>query len=239
MAKSDVDVIICWPKSMDYPLWRDFIMHHKQYFNRIFIAFTETNQGSDYCHFVESSLEGSEFCFLYPQTPAGEDWRSHAVNMALDESTAKWVWFTEQDLFVTSPSFWPIVRLALQKYDVIGYKDGATRMHPSNLWVKREFINKTSRDFGIVPDKLDHFARFYTQLQMANPKVKILKEMHEGGHFYHMNGLSHNLSLVQNGLPVTYKEDDFKAYLLMTMDVQKLDEQYQTMCEGYLHENIG
>lgn len=235
---SDVDVIISWPKSMDYPAWRDFIVAHKHYFNRIFIVFTETNKGIDYSDFVQSSLDDSQFCFIYPDKVApGQDWRDQAVNMALDESKASWVWFTEQDLLITSPSFWPIIRLGLLKYDVIGYKDGATRLHPSNLWVKREWIEKTGRDFGIVPDKLDHFARFWTQLRLSGPRIKLLKQQHEGGHFYHMNGLSHNLTLIQDGQKPIYKEDEFRDYLMLTLQSQPLDSRYKKMCEDYLNES--
>lgn len=240
MAASDVDVIISWPKSMDYPLWREFIkVHAPMYFNRVFIVFTETNLGIDYSDFIQHDLVGDQFCFMYPEPIQDrEDWRNQAVNMALDESKANWVWFTEQDLFITAPSFWPIIRLALQKYDVIGYKDGPTRLHPSNLWVKRAVINKTNRDFGIVPDRLDHFARFFTQVRLSGALIKHIKEQQDGGHFYHMNGLSSNLSLIQKGEKPNYKEDEFKEYIRLSLQAPVQDERYQKMCEDYLNETV-
>lgn len=237
MERSHIDVIISWPKSMDYPLWRDFIVNHLEHFNQIFIVFTETHAGIDYSHFIQDSLKGhSQFTFIYPEDPRGsEDWRNKAVNAALDESTATWVWFTEQDLFVTSPSFWLILASRMRQYDVIGYKEG-NRMHPANMLVKREFINKTKRDFGIVPDELDHFGRFYFQLRHTGANIHTLKYDPNGDSntFYHMNGLSHNLSLIQRGEPPVYKLKEFDDYVRMTLTITDLDPRYKEMCEKYL-----
>lgn len=230
---SDVDVIISWPDNMDYPLWREFILAHTHYFNKIFIVFTETNTGISYKDFVREALQHPQIEFMDSKTTDGEDWRSVAVNMALDKSRANWVWFTEQDLFITSQTFWSTIRVCLTRYDVIGYKDGATRMHPSNLWVKREYINKTGKDFGIVPNKLDHFARFYTQLRVSGATIKALPYDPANSHFYHMNGLSSNLSLVQRGELPNYRPDEFNQYIAMTLQVEKLDPRYKKMCEEY------
>jgi hypothetical protein len=235
--KSSIDVIVSWPNSMDYPLWREFIVRHKSLFNRIFIVFTETNTGIDYTDFVKSALDYPEFCFIYPEPiKAGEDWRDKAVNRALDESTANWVWFTEQDCLPISPSFWPIVALGMARFDALGYKEGQ-RMHPSNLWVKREFINKTPRDFSIKPNELDHFGKFYFSLRFSGAKIHTFK--YQGGTdnhdtFFHMNGLSHNLSLIQRGEPPVYKEDQFSDYVRMSLEIEPLDPRYKEMCEKYL-----
>lgn len=229
------DVIVCWPKNADYPLWRDFIKKHAHFFGTIYICFTVTNQEPDYSDFVKEDLGDDEFCYLYPETPAGEDWRSYAINMALNESKADWIWFTEQDFFILDPNFWVATRNAIEAgYDVVGYKDGNTRLHPCNLWVKRTWINKTSRDFGIVPDKLDHFARFYNQMRLGGAKIyKIPYTGGEGDTFYHMNGLSHNLTLVKNGDPVTYKEEEFAHYIYMTLNTNGLDERYEQTYRPY------
>lgn len=235
---SDVDVIICWPKSMDYPLWRDFILNHKHYFNKIFIVFTETHAGIDYSAFVQGALDDKkQFVFIWPRPLiSGEDWRSVAVNEALDLSTSNWVWFTEQDLFILAPSFWPIIRLRMQSHDVIGYKEG-NRIHPANMWVKREFINKTKRDFGVVPDQMDHFGRFYFNLRHAGANVHFLKYQEQRENtFYHMNGLSHNLSLIQRGEDPVYKVDEFNDYIKMSLKVEPQDDRYQLMCGEYLRK---
>lgn len=235
--KSHIDLIISWPKTMDYPLWRYFILEHLEYFNKIFVVFTETNAGLDYSDFIKTALPGDQFEFITPPAlESNQDWRNQAVNAALDKSIATWVWFTEQDLFILSPGFWSIVALRMTSYDVIGYKEGGSRIHPANMFVKREFINKTSRDFGIVPDKLDHFGRFFWQLRHSGAKIHAMKYDADAnsGTFYHMNGLSHNLSLVQRGEEPNHQVDEFREYLAMSLQVDPQDDRYKTMVEAYL-----
>ena len=229
------DVIVCWPKHLDYPLWRDFIKKHGHFFGKVIIAFTETHQEDDYSTFVMNDLGEDGFVYLFPETPSGEDWRNIATNMALDQSTSRWIWFTEQDFFILDPNFWVATRAAIdQGYNAIGFKDGNTRMHPCNLWVERSWIEKTGRDFGIVPDKLDHFARFWTQLRLNAAHIyDIGYDMTKPSLFYHMNGLSHNLTLVKNGEPVTYKEDEFAQYIYMTLNVDGLDRRYMKLYNDY------
>jgi hypothetical protein len=236
--KSSIDVIVCWPNSIDFPLWRKFIKEHLDFFNKVIIAFTETNSGIDYTQFVQEALleecvNGDKFVFLFPETGPGEDWRNVAVNAALEESNASWVWFTEQDLFVLSPSFWSIMALRALEYDAIGYKEGS-RVHPACLFVKREFINKTGRNFGIVEGKLDHFGRFYFDLRHVGAKICTLKYNDQGeGTFYHMNGLSHNLSLIQRGEDPNHKVGDFIEYLKLSLLIQPQDPRYKKMCDDY------
>ena len=232
---SDVDVIVSWPKSMDYPLWRKQMQQLAPYFNKIFIVFTETNKGIDYSDFVKSAINDNKFVFLdSPEVKPGEDWRNVAVNEALRLSKASVVWFTEQDCLIVDPAFWTILRVALLKFDVIGYKDG-NRLHPSNLWVKREFINKTRKDFSVVPDRSDHFSKFYFDLRHANARIHNFKSNQDGSfeYFYHMNGLSHNLSLIQDGEMPNYMVADFNGYLYMSLDVEPLDDRYRQMVAEY------
>lgn len=237
--KSGVDLIISWPKSMDYPVWRAFILKHYELFGKIFIVFTETNTDPDYSKFVEMALDKENFVFIYPgPLEPGQDWRDQAVNLALEKSTANWVWFTEQDFMVLTPAFWAIVSLAMTRSDAIGYKEGQ-RLHPANLWVKREFINKTKKFFGVIPDKLDHFGRFYTELRLSGATIHQMK--YEGGNnvhdtFYHMNGLSSNLSLIQRGELPNYKEDEFADYLKLSLQVNPMDFTYRRMVIDYLKE---
>lgn len=234
--KAHIDLVICWPKSMDYPLWRYFILEHLDYFNKVIIVFTETNAGIDYSDFVKSALKGKQFIFIDPPPlESGQDWRDQAVNLALEKSSAHWVWFTEQDLFVTSPAFWSILALRMLEYDVIGYKEG-NRMHPANMLVKREFINKTPRYFGIVEGKMDHFGKFYFGLRFTGARIHAMKYDPDQniGTFYHMNGLSHNLSLVQRGDEPNHKVYEFNEYLKMSLQISPLDDRYKNMVEGYL-----
>ncbi len=194
----------------------------------------EPNQGEDYREFVKTSMADDDITFMDSRKlEAGEDWRSVAVNQALDVCTSNWVWFTEQDFFVVSAAFWALIARLMLDHDVIGYQDGATRLHPCCLFVKRHVINATHRDFGIVPDKLDHFARFFTSLRLSGAKIAKIQPSYNGTEiWYHMNGLSHNMTLLSRGELVGYKPDEFLGYLQLCLQQGKLDPRFKALAEA-------
>jgi len=200
------DVIVTWPRNNDYPIWREMIRGYRHKFGKIFIVFMNPNDNVDYSDFVRRSmtLDGVDFV-ISPEIPKNGDWRSVAVNEALRYSTSEWVWFTEQDFFIKD-GFWE----AWDNFDGdVLFADDDGRMHPCSILVKRELINKTSKNFGIVPGKLDHFGIFQKELE----KMKIKKVAMKPETYYHMNGLSHNFTLVKNGEMPVYKPKDFNYYL--------------------------
>lgn len=225
-----MDVILAWPRNCDYPLYRDFLHNFRHFFTSVIIVFTETNEGEDYKEFIREQMKDDKITFMDSRPiQANEDWRDVAVNQALEVSKAEWVWFTEQDFFVLGPDFWAIVGGMLKANDAVGYKDGATRMHPSCLFVKREWIDKTGKNFGIEEGKSDHFAKFYTSLRLSGAKIGHLP----AGNWMHMNGLSHNMYLLANDRPIIYKPTEFEQYLALCYiqkDVQ-LDPRFKKLVE--------
>lgn len=231
------DVIVCWPRNCDYPLYRAWIKDNLQYFDRFMIVFTETHHGEDYREFVVEDLAGyNNINFFHnPPIKADEDWRDIAVNYALQESNNPKVWFMEQDLIITDKGFLPWALKQLDEYDVVGYKDGSTRLHPSNLFVKRKAIYSTSHYFGIIPDKLDHFANFYQQLKRV-PQIKILELQYPSVSFYHMNGLSHNMSLLERRETITYQPQEFQGYLALCLQEPNLHPTFKEIAEAGIKE---
>ena len=225
---SSIDLIICWPRNCDYPLWRWFIHEHRNFFGDIFVVFTETNQGWDYREFVKRSMNElweDNITFLQsPKIEAEQDWRDVAVNLALAKSKGNWVWFTEQDLFVTHQSFWLMIGRYMTEFDVIGYKEGS-RVHPANLWVKKEWINKSSKNFGIEKDRTDHFFKFYNSMRLQGAKIHFID--YPNKYFYHMNGLSQSMTQIENGETVNYQPEDFLGYLEMCSMQENLDDHYK------------
>lgn len=230
------DVILCWPDSIDYPLWREFINAERSRFSKVIVVFTTTNYGEDYRDFVRNSMADDGITFLESrQLVSGEDWRDVAVNQAIDASDAEWIWFTEQDFFIKNNKFWETVDSGESKADVLGYKDGDTRLHPSCLFVKRSFVDLTHRFFGVVPDELDHFAKFYSSLLLTEAVFfEIPEELNGIKLWHHMNGLSNNMALVKNGLKVTYQSEEFKEYLTKCLDVKSLDPRFVTLVKRVL-----
>jgi hypothetical protein len=209
------DVILSWPRNTDYPLYRQFLHDNRDKFDKVIIVFTETNQGVNYKEFIKMAMSQDNILFLdSPPVDGRQDWRDVAVNFALQHSTAKWVWFTEQD-FTPLDNFWGQVAMGMEKeVDVIGVKDGE-RLHPCCLFMTRSAINLTSRYFGIVPNKSDHFSIIAKDIEAQEFEWLLIPE-----HMYtHMAGLSHNFRLVADGQLPNHKIEEFKKYVIESYQV--------------------
>lgn len=226
--KSSVDIIVAWPRNCDYPLWRWFIHEHRSYFRDVIIVFTETYQGHDYRDYVQEVMnvkyEDNITFIQSPDIKGDEDWRDVAVNAALEKSTGNWVWFTEQDLFVTHKAFWPMMAKYMFNYNVVAYKEGS-RVHPANLWVKKEWINKTPKYFGIEKDRSDHFFKFYNALRLQGANIKYIP--YPNNNFYHMSGLSQSMTQIENGDEVNHHPEDFLGYLELCFMQEDIDDHYR------------
>lgn len=233
------DVIVCWPRNCDYPLWRQFIHDNRDRFNVVIIVFTETNSGEDYREFVKHAMVDDWTLFAdSPQILPGQDWRNVAVNHALIQSyNAEWIWFTEQDFIITNPEvFWARFQYEAEcGAGAIGVLEGS-RLHPCSLFVKRSVLNQTTKNFGIVPDISDHFSIFTKELGNYG-KVELLSTG-----FMHMNGLSHNLRLMFENIEITYKPERFQAYLEECLNVTvPQDERFRMLAINYLkrvHQSV-
>lgn len=203
------DVIVTWPSNCDYPLWRRFIFENRLRFNKVIVVFHHTNALPDFRDFVMDAMKYDRITFLTDiRTQPDHDWRDDAINAALSQSDADWVWFTEQDFTLKYPiQFWMAVdELDAKGSDAIGILDGS-RLHPCCLFISRLMLGKLQLDFG-TSDRWDHFGRIQNQLYSI-ADVGIL----DASLYHHMNGLSHNLRLMFDKQEVTYKPDEFIEYL--------------------------
>lgn len=213
------DVIVTWPHTCDFPLWRKFIRDERHRFARVLVCFS-TNMGGavDYRDFVREQMADIAECFDSPPLD-GRDWRDVAVNAALDRSDAEWVWFTEPDFFITDPEeFWvgelapggpdpTVLRIRLPRDPVaLGWKEHNPRWHPSSLFVRRWAIDRTARYFGPVP--IDHFYTFGVELTAMGDVLYLVPTTYE-----HLQGLAHNHYLADTGQPVTFHPERFVQYL--------------------------
>lgn len=205
------DIIVCWPRNNDYPIWREFIHNNRSRFNEIIIVFTETNYGDDYRDFVRSAMFNDAVQFVdILNIPSGQDWRDVSVNAALMHSyNAEYIWFTEQDFF-PKEGFWDFIEKAFAEGNDIVATYDATRMHPCNIMITRYALTwQTRKDFGIVPDKIDHFGVFQRAAESMGAKIaKVPENLYE-----HLNGLSHNFSLIERGELPNYHAERFNQYL--------------------------
>lgn len=228
------DIIVTWPNNCDYPLWRQFIRDNGHRFNKVIIGIMETNQYPRYTDFViDSMLEDNVLFFNAPLPTPGTDWRNLAVNKALQFVTSEWVWFTEQDFEVTQ-SFWHDVESKAKNHDVIGVYQG-DRLHPCCLFATVDAINKTNRDFGIVPNVSDHFSLFAQDLKRNGVEIATIKK----ATYYHHNGLSSNFTLLSNGLQPNHAPTVFAEYIAKSLRVDvPISDQYRKIANSLLPQDI-
>lgn len=211
------DLIIVWPRNNDYPLWRQFIRDNRTRFNLVIIVFTETNQGEDYRQFVRDAMASDYTLFIENRPITGtQDWRDVGVNGALIQSyNSDWLWFTEQDFIITDEvKFWGYVDQAEKDgFEVIAVKD-ADRMHPCCMFVKRTALDKTSKNFAASPPAHDHFGQIQKDIEAQNIKTFIIPDG-----YFHLNGLSHNMTLLYNGEQPNYYPEIFKDWLVQSGNV--------------------
>lgn len=202
------DVIVSWPRNCDYPLWRQFIHENRSRFNEVIIAFTETNYGPDHREFVRKAMFKDYVHFVEPRPlRPGEDWRNAAINDALLHSyNAEWIWFTEQD-FIVHYDFWEEIERAYHNNSVLGVYQG-DRLHPCSIFIRRKTLNETSKDFGIIPGIGDHFAKLQNELGALGSPIYSIKKGYQ-----HLNGLSHNMTLLERGEAPNYKPEEFEKWL--------------------------
>jgi len=226
------DLITCWPRNCDYPLFRQFIRRNRDRFAKVTIVFTETNQGYDYRTFVLNAFEGEDVSIIQsPGIVNDEDWRNIATNHALQYSQSELIWFTEED-FTPLPGFWEDLDEALKTYKVAAAYEG-NRMHPCCIFINNQTLNsKTTRDFGIQVGKLDHFGFIQKQLQQNDIDIYRIPE----NSYHHMAGLSSNWRLISEGLPPNHKPEEFQQYLIDCLEVSvPLDRFWVNIATEYLN----
>ncbi len=226
------DVIVTWPRSHDYPLWRALMKDQRDHMNEIIVSWMETNQGYDYRPFIVEKLFPDHVMFVQPAPVLpGEDWRHVAVRAALLHTLhSEWIWFTEQDFF-PNLGFWDEVdRLAGEGNEVIGIYD-QERLHPACLFIKRNILEKTSKRFGIVPNELDHFGLIQKDIEQMDCQKATIDE----SKYIHMAGLTHNMTLVERGEAPNYKVEQFNEYLrgIISLGIE-VDPHWKEMVTAYL-----
>ncbi len=224
------DLVCAWPLHLDYPLFRQFIQKERKRFNKVIVVFTQMNAGTaNYQPFVTDSLAPFKVTIVRSDEPkAGKDWRNVAVNKGLSVSTSPWIYFTEQD-FTPLEGFWKEVGDLYKRTDVFGaFQEG--RLHPCCIFIKRELLDKTSKDFGAYPDAgLDHFGKLQKQIESKTIMGVIFPR-----YWKHLNGLSQNMYMLQKGETPNYNPSEFREYtracldskIPMPADLQELFKKY-------------
>lgn len=207
------DVVVSWPKHLDYPLFRQMIRDNRDYFEKVIVVLTDMNVGKDYTGFLRSALKPDRVIVLDSPKPTGEeDWRNVAMTEALSNTKNPWIWFTEQD-FSFKPGFWELVQEQMLVVPYIRVLVGE-RVHPCCIFVKRKLLNETSLDFSVIKDVSDHFSKIQLEL-IGKPFFDIPQEL-----WTHLGGLSQNMYKIQTGEEAMYFPEEFKNYLKECLSVK-------------------
>src|SRR6185369_10133862 len=95
--------LITWPVHADFPLFRHNLRRYRQYFEDIFIAFTNENQLINYRLWVTEHIPFAQFTKPFHNKV---DWRNDTVNALLTLKTnATHYLFFEQDFLISGNEF--------------------------------------------------------------------------------------------------------------------------------------
>ena len=232
--KPEIDLIICHPIHLTYPLWMKFIHENRERFNKVIVIFTFMNAGSgDYRKFVTDTFSKDNIiCVDNDEVEAKDDWRNIAINKALKYSNSEWVYFTEQD-FTPKGNFWHEIEDLMKRVAVFGYYQDA-RLHPCCIFIKKELLNNTSKNFGVIRDVSDHFSRFQQELEKKDIMIGVIPS-YLGEH---MNALSQNMYMLQNGEEPNYQPERFKEYCKQCLLLENLHPDFRKLFSEYLKEYV-
>jgi hypothetical protein len=128
----------------------------------------------------------------------GKDWRQLESEPLVELSDAEWMFFTEADFFVADwGKFFNDVERAMETSDMVGCWSPSQfpYMHPCCLFMKREFFERTDKDFRAHPEILgsDHFAMFTRDAERLGAKMTKLEDMgyKEWDDYFHLGGLTY------------------------------------------------
>lgn len=208
-----VDVIIIWPKHIDYPLGRYNLKRFQSYFNTVTIALTDMAQREDYSEFLINSLPFCSFKRI-PRAQGNEDWRDSATNALLEKGTSDWVLFLELDFLVRDERLFEIAFSELNEFSALTYIEGE-RIHPAFALIKRDIVNKTTRNFAAQPPAFDHFGLFFKQVGRHTSLVDLEDiGLHKDEDYYHLGGLTQNY----HAKPY-YKPNQFLTYNYLSLQL--------------------
>lgn len=167
------DLMICWIRHVDFPLARQWIRDHREFFGKIIIYWSEHFRDMYLDKFMEESLKDLDIVFLQPiEYEYGvSDWRNIATTLMLSHSGSEWICSVEGDFLTTDwTKLLEAVTEASKTYDFLGFKGHQGQnthqapyltgnyVHPAFWFMKRETLERTNKDFSADPKRgADHF----------------------------------------------------------------------------------
>lgn len=191
----------------DYPLWREWVRKWGvNFFDEILIYFDVQFRHPFFWAFIQQDLaQFPEIKFLDPvayEYGVG-DWRNVATNELINHATGDWICSIEQDWFTTNwAKLLQDTQKAMETSEMVGWMNYTNNyyIHPAYFFIKRELLEKTSKDFAAHPDidGSDHFATITFDVKKIGGKITTLQDVGYNCDFdsnsdcFHLGGVNQN-----------------------------------------------
>ncbi len=223
--------LIVWPLHIDFPVCRWNLERFKDYFSSIWIALSNHHvPDRDLSNFIRSKLPFANFVEV---VRTRDDWRDDAVNNLLDNlgNDVSHICFMEQDFLIKDNTFFE--KVFKDDLPFIRYQEDK-RIHPAFAVVRKDLVDKTSKDFSVSPPG-DHFYKFFNELSFGVNIEDLGVAKKED--YYHMAGLSQNYMNFIYGEPF-FKPINFLYYNYKSMQF-KFQHPYFYQLEAQIEKTYG
>lgn len=176
------DLIVLWPRAIDFPVFRVFISDNRHLFNKIIAVITVQCEQRNLTSFLK--ITHPDWTII--DTYEGKDrcWYDSAFQAGLKQSTSDYVLFTEQDFVINDNTV--LSAMFNTSYDLLYYKEYSCGLYLA----KRECIEKTSKNFSIVEGYQDLFYFFDYEIRNTTTNVNCINHIIPINKYYHISGLS-------------------------------------------------
>lgn len=193
----NADRILQWCVYADYPIFRSHAAKYRDRVNKIILYPSKQHGVLDLEAFAKKVFPET-WVAPVPIEYGVEDWRQAETIPLLAHSNSEWLWFTEQDFFCKNwDKFYEDVERAMKYSDMVGWWNEThfPYMHPSCLFIKREMLEKTNKDFRAHPEIFgsDHFAMISKDVMDLGGKITSLQSLgyEDWKDAFHLGGLTY------------------------------------------------
>lgn len=220
------DLVLQWCVYCDYPLFRLFVQKYRDRFNKVILYPSRQHGVVDLEAFTKDAFKET---WVDPvEIDYGtQDWRQAETMPCLDHLESDWVWFMEQDFFVSD---WPKL---FEDFDT-QIKGGADMlglwnnthfpyMHPCCLLMRKELLDETNKDFSAHPEinGADHFSMLTRDAERLGAIMYKLTEDFEN--YFHLGGLTYPFQNWKGNGRDHFGVKNVEAYYVCMTEARKAD----------------
>lgn len=193
------DVISQYCVHNTYPIFKRNLKKYRNKIGKIILYPSRHHGFRDFEGFEKSTLKET---WVDPvEIDFGkEDWRQAETIPCLNHVESDWIWFSEQDFFVEDwDKFYADVERLMGEADMFGWWVGTAFeggfLHPSCIFMKRELLERTNKDFRAHPeiDGCDHFAMLTRDAERLGAKIVKLQDIgyKNWENAFHLGGMTY------------------------------------------------